>query len=241
MTASNKTTNSTSPSGSETSFTQSSTNTSIPINENFDVLTSQMVTSKINETNEISANKSLEMPIVFTSQNSNISPEIDLDRRSLICVANRINNIDSSSDVYPTTEFVASTEPEGDQNSAIYLTKAVTLDNSATALKIFFSAHKQNTSEIKLMYRILKTSDSHDFDELGYHYLNSDGSPDDTVPNSLVKDDFQEYVYTAGVNNDGVGTPLDDFIQFQIKIVMQGTDAVNPPRIKDLRAIALAT
>ena len=241
MSASIKTTNSTSPSGSETSFTQSSTNLSIPINENFDVLTSQMVTSTINETNEISANKSLEMPIVFTSQNSNISPVIDLDRRSLICVANRINNIDSSSDVYPTTEFVASTEPEGDQNSAIYLTKAVTLDNSATALKIFFSAHKQNTSDIKLMYRILKTSDSHDFDELGYHYFNSDGSPDDTVPNSLVKDDFQEYVYTAGVNNDGVGTPLDDFIQFQIKIVMQGTDAVKPPRIKDLRAIALAT
>ncbi len=241
MSASIKSTNSTSPSGSETSFGQSSTNTSIPINENFDMLTSQMVTSTINETNEISGNKSLEMPIVFTSQNSNISPVIDLDRRSLICVANRINNIDSSSDVYPTTEFVASTEPEGDQNSAIYLTKAVTLDNSATALKVFFSAHKQNTSEIKLMYRILKTSDSHDFDELGYHYFNTDGTPDDTVPNSLVKDDFQEYVYTAGVDNDGVGTPLDDFIQFQIKIVMQGTDAVKPPRIKDLRAIALAT
>ncbi len=241
LSASIKTTNSTSPSGSETSFTQSSTNTTIPLNENFNMLTSQMVCSKINETNEISGNKSLEMPIVFTSQNSNISPVIDLDRRSLICVGNRINNIDSSSDVYPTTEFVASTEPDGDQNAAIYLTKAVTLENSATAIKVIFNAHKQNTSEIKLMYRILKTSDSADFDELGYEYFNSDGTPDDTVVNSLDRKDFQEYIYTAGVDNDGVGTPLDDFIQFQIKIVMQGTDAVNPPRIKDLRAIALAT
>ena len=60
-------------------------------------------------------------------------------------------------------------------------------------------------------------------------------------PNSLVKTDFQEYVYTAGVNDDGVGLPLDEFIQFQIKIVMQGTDAAKPVRIKDLRAIALAT
>ena len=33
------------------------------------------------------------------------------------------------------------------------------------------------------------------------------------------------------------GTPLDDFIQFQIKIIMQGTNAVKPPRIKDLRVI----
>ena len=71
--------------------------------------------------------------------------------------------------------------------------------------------------------------------------FNTDGSPDNTVPNSLVKEDFQEYVYTAGVNDDGVGLPLDEFIQFQIKIIMQGTDAAKPVRIKDLRAIALAT
>ena len=30
-------------------------------------------------------------------------------------IANRINNIDSSSDVFPTTDFNASTEPDGDQ------------------------------------------------------------------------------------------------------------------------------
>ena len=72
------------------------------------------------------------MPITFTSQNSNVSPVIDLDRRSFIAIANRLNNIDSSSDVFPTTDFVASTEPDGDQNSAIYLTKAVTLEQSAT-------------------------------------------------------------------------------------------------------------
>jgi hypothetical protein len=177
----------------------------------------------------------------FTSQNSNVSPVIDLDRRSFIAVANRVNNIDSSSDVFPTTDFVASTEPDGDQNSAIYLTKAITLEQSATAIRVVFSAHKQNTAEIKVLFKTLKTSDSADFDELGYEFFNTDGSPDNTVPNSLVKTDFQEYVYTAGVNDDGIGTPLDDFIQFQIKIVMQGTDATKPVRIKDFRAIALST
>ena len=241
MTATIKTTNATSPSGSETSFGQSTSNTTIPLNENFDMTVSSMIASSINETNEISGSKSLEMPITFTSQNSNVSPVIDLDRRSFIAVANRLNNIDSSSDVFPTTDFVASTEPDGDQNSAIYLTKAVTLEQSATAIRVVFSAHKQNTSEIKVLFKTLKTSDSADFDELGYEFFNTDGSPDNTVPNSLVKTDFQEYVFTAGVNDDGVGEPLDDFIQFQIKIVMQGTDATKPVRIKDFRAIALST
>ena len=241
MTATIKTTNATSPAGTETSFGQSTSNTTIPLNENFDVSKSSMVASSINETNEMSGSKSLEMPIVMTSQNSNLSPVIDLDRRSFIAVGNRINNVDSSSDVFPTTDFVASTEPDGDQNAAIYLTKAVTLEQSATAIRVVFSAHKQNTSEIKLMFKTLGTSDSSDFDDIGYEFFNTDGSPDNTVPNSLVKSDFQEYVYTAGVTDDGIGVPLDEFIQFQIKIVMQGTDASKPVRIKDLRAIALAT
>ena len=37
--------------------------------------------------------------------------------------------------------------------------------------------------------------------------------------------DFQEYVVYAGVTDDGIGDPLPEFSQFQIKIVMQGTDA----------------
>ena len=241
MSATIKTTNGTSPDGTETSFGQSSTNTTIPINENFDLNKTNIIASTVNETNEIAGSKSLEIPILFTSQNSNLSPVIDLDRRSFIAISNRINNIDSSSDVFPTTDFVASTEPDGDQNAAIYLTKAVTLEQSATAIRLVFSAHKQNTSEIKVMFKTLRTSDSSDFDDLGFEFFNTDGSPDSTVPNSLVKEDFQEYVFTAGVKDDGIGTSLDDFIQFQIKIIMQGTDASKPVRIKDLRAIALST
>ena len=42
-----------------------------------------------------------------------------------------------------------------------------------------------------------------------------------------------EYEYTQ---ND-----LEEFISFAIKIRMQGINSSEPPRIKDLRAIALAT
>ena len=64
----------------------------------------------------------------------------------------------------------------------------------------------------------------------------------DTVTNpSLGREDFQEYLSTAGVTDDGLGDALDPFIAFAIKIVMQSTNSAEPPRLKDFRAMALAT
>jgi len=54
-------------------------------------------------------------------------------------------------------------------------------------------------------------------------------------------DDFKEYKYTAGKKSDGSGTDLDEFIAFAVKIVIQGSNSAEAPRIKDLRCIALAT
>ena len=76
---------------------------------------------------------------------------------------------------------------------------------------------------------------------MGFTYFNNDGSPDATVAASASINDFQEYEYTAGLNDDGFGTPLQEFISFQIKIIMQGTNCAEPPRIKDFRALALVT
>ena len=82
---------------------------------------------------------------------------IDFDRLSVIAVGNRMNNVDSSSDVFPTTDFVASTEPEGDQNAFIYITKKVPLENPATALKVFFAGHRHSSAEIKVLFKILRS------------------------------------------------------------------------------------
>ena len=56
---------------------------------------------------------------------------------------------------------------------------------------------------------------------------------DTPVNESTTIDDFIEYEYTQ---ND-----LEEFISFAIKIRMQGINSSEPPRLKDLRAIALAT
>ena len=127
------------------------------------------------------------------------------------------------------------------KSGTFYLTKQVALENPATALKVLFASHRPSTSEIKVMFKTLRTDDASDFDDLGYKFFNTTGIDDDSVPASADEDDFKEYVYTAGVTDDGIGDPLDEFVGFQIKIVMQGTNCAEPPRIKDLRTIALVT
>ncbi len=243
ITATLRNTTGTSPSGTETSFTTTTVGNAvaIPFNENHRFETTNLIASDINETNELAGSKSLFMPLKLGSTNINISPVIDLDRSSIICVGNRLNNIDSSSDVYPTTDYNASTAAEGDQNAFIYITKKVALENSATALKVIFSGHKPQSADIKVLYKLLRTDDASNFDELGYEYFNTDGSPDATVGSSLDDEDYQEYKFTAGVTDDGIGTPLPEFVQFAIKIVGQGTNAARSPRVRDLRCIALAT
>ena len=91
------------------------------------------------------------------------------------------------------------------------------------------------------MYKILRTDDASNFDDLGWTYFNTTGADDAGTSASLTRGNFKEYKYTAGVTDDGIGTALDEFIQFSIKIVFQGTNSSEVPIIRDLRCIALAT
>jgi hypothetical protein len=241
ITAAIKTVSGTSPNGTETSFVLDTAKTSIPIGENFDFDTTRIVCSEKNEELELSSAKSLQTFWTLATTDENVSPIIDTDRLSVVHIANRFNDITSSSDVFPTTDYNASTAPDGDQNTAIYITKRVALENPATSIRMFFAGHRRNSGTIKVLFKTLGNDDASDFDDIGYTFFNTDGSTDVTTPVSLDVDDFRDYVYTAGVTDDGIGVPLPEFNTFAIKIVMQGTNAAEPPRIRDLRIIALAT
>ena len=235
-------TSGTSPSGTETSFSKiDKDEISLLLNEPSDLDRTNIIASDVNEELEMSSRKSLEVKFSLTSNATNLSPVIDLEDASVVLTANDINSVDSSADVYPTTDFVDSTESSGDQNACIYITKKVALENPATSLRVNFAANKLASADIKVLFKILRSDDSFDFDELGYEFFNTTGSPDTTVNASLRTSDFQEYSYTAGIKDDGVGASLGEFSQFAIKIVMQSTNAAQPPRIRDLRVIALAT
>ena len=227
----------TSPSGSQSSYSTAALTTqnaeTITLGQNFFFDNPKLIASQINETNELQGSKSMFLDLNMTSTKENLSPIVDLDKKSIVAFSNRLNNIDSSSDVFPTTSFVGATEPEGDSNEAIYCTKRVTLETPATALKLLHTAVRFSGAEIQVMYKILRSDDASDFDEIGWRFFNTSGGPDTVANESTTSDDFIEYEYSA---ND-----LEEFIAFAIKIRMQGINSAEPPRIKDLRAIALAT
>ena len=240
-------TSGTSPSGSETPFTKSTTRRALPLQDNYYWDTTNLVASGINETNEMSGTKSLSVPLTLSSDLNALSPVIDTQRMSMYAVANQINSIDSSSDVYPTSIYRAMTEPEGDNHSAIYLTKKINLETPATSLRVLFDAARESDADIKVLFKTLRVDDAFDFDEMSFTFFNDDGTvagsggPDVTTRPSERKNEFLEHEYTAGVTDDGIGSPLEEFIAFQIKIVMRTTNQSLPPLIKQLRVLALAT
>ena len=236
----------TSPSGSQTSYLNTRNDETIspiefPLNDNYEFDKPYIVASAINEANELQSRKSLEIRLKMTTNTPSLSPVIDLGRSGMVAVANRINNIDSSSDVFPTTDFVGSLANEGDENAAIYLTKQVNLETLATGLKVIAGVHRPANAEVKLMFKLLRADETTDFDDIGFEYFNTDGSPDVTIAPATTRTSFTEHTYTAGIPDDGFGDPLDEFTAFQIKIIMQSTNCAAPPRLRSLRILALAT
>ena len=237
----------TSPSGSETSFTKSSTSRIVSLDDNYYWDETKLVASGINETNEMAGAKSLSIPLTMSSDIDALSPALDLQRASMVAVANQVNQIDSSSDVYPTSIYKSMTQPDGDNHSAIYLTKKIDLENPATSLRVILDAVRSPESSIKILFKTLRVDDEFDFAEMGFKFFNDDGTvsgsglPDVTTRPSESRREYLEHEYTAGVTDDGIGSPLEEFISFQIKIVMRTTNQALPPLLRQLRVLALAT
>jgi hypothetical protein len=219
----------------------------VPINEDHYFDAPQIICSPINETNELAGNKSFRLSLAMDTEKENISPVIDSQRMLAACISSRINSINSSADVNTTfTNYNPMTSATGDNNSAIYITKKISLQNSATALKVYFDAVNMSDSNIKVLYKIQRLDDAAPFEDLSWTYFtgssgSADGLPESAVPTSKGRNDFKEYQYFDGRKANGTGTSLNEFNAFAVKIVMQSTNSSLVPKIKDFRAIALAT
>jgi hypothetical protein len=206
-----------------------------------------MIASRVNEDAYLSslpANKSITMEMVMTSNNRNISPVIDLDRVSLIMTTNRLN--------YPIFDWATNElirRNGTDPCISTYVSKVINLESPATTLKVLLAAVCPSTSDIRLMYKIQRVGSTSPFDSEvfrlfpGYGNINSEGIIQEIEKSNGLPDvkptstgsrtvNYQDYAYSAN--------PLPPFSKFQIKIDMVGTNQANPPKIKDLRVIALA-
>ena len=162
----------------------------VPLYQNYLFSAPQVVCSQINETNELSGNKSLRLDTILSSTNDALSPIVDVGKGQLgvICIANRITKIDSSSDVgtitTSTSTFKDSKQPKGDNNVSIYMTKEISLKQEATAIKTIFDASVQSEAALEVYYKIAQSNSETPFEEIEWVPFNTTGVPDVTTPAS---------------------------------------------------------
>lgn len=208
----------------------------------------RLIASKINETNRLQTlpgNKSFTFALNLSSANENVSPCVDLDRVGMIFVSNRVNN--------PITDYIndyrASTLSE-DPSTFVYASSAISLQIPASSLRLIISSYVNEKSDIRAFYAIMKDVNEEPiyYPFPGYNNLTtfnqvvdesqSSGLPDIRVLKSsnygyLSEElDFREYEFS--VNN------LTNFRYFSIKLIGTSSDQAHPPRVRDLRCIALA-
>ena len=216
--------------GSESEFSLTANSNKIAVvgKDNIHFTSPQMVASEINETNEMSSQKSFWTIVTLGTTNTKLTPVLDTQRMSIFTITNRLNQpVDGT-----TPDFVADTASTGTSTAAVYCTKSIVLENSSTSLDVRLSSNVRSSSSVKVFYRVLGSEDDTTIDKINWIPFNTDGTEDTTV--SPAEDDvtFKEYKYSVG--------SLKDFTTFQIKITMTGSISSYPPKIKDMRAIALA-
>ena len=172
--------------------------------------------------------KSLNLNISLDSTSDNLSPVVDTTRLSAHLIRNHLYNPISGT----TPDFVADTAKSGGSSSAKYVTKPIQLTNDSTALDIRLSAYVPSTSEIEMYFRTTAADDARSIKELVWTPFNDDGSPDTAVTPTDDNVTFKEHKYSV--------SDLPSFTSFQLKIVLKGSVSSYPPRVKDLRGIALA-
>ena len=169
--------------------------------------------------------KKLTPVIDFTTSGTTLTMAIAPADKSKI-VAKISNKVDYEDD----------TAISGLSSAGAYMTRPVSLANPSTAIDIRVGASVRSTSTIKFLYRLSGGEETRRLNDIPWTYFNTDGSPDTSITPSVgdtvLDDDFKEYQFSA--------SSLPEFTSFQVKCVMNGLISSYPPRLKDLRAIALA-
>ncbi|MAC91177.1 MAG: hypothetical protein CMO99_01285 [Woeseiaceae bacterium] len=210
--------------------------------------TPRAIFSKVNEDlklTNVPGNKSMTLRLFLNTIDTRVSPVIDSQRMNTILSTNRINNPISNYITDPRVNSI-----DSDPSAFQYISRELSLENSATSLKIDLNAYINTFSDIRAFYCIGNEPTSTPIFTAfpGFSNLKSngniinlkdnDGHPDVEIQKTNVLDfdsnslEYKEYTFT--MDN------LEPFRYYRIKLVMSSTNQIYVPRVKDLRVIALA-
>jgi hypothetical protein len=208
----------------------------------------RIIASKQNELTYLSnmpGNKSFTLEMTMNTSDENISPVIDLDRVGMIFISNRVNKPIQNY----AQDFRVSTLSD-DPSAFVYATNPITLEVPGSSIKVLLTAHINSSSDLRALYAIMDDAS----EEPVYYPFpgfsnkiksgqvinleDSDGTPDDRVAyaeatgflsNELI---YKDYEFT--IDN------LPNFKYFSVKLIGSSSNQAYPPRLRDLRIIALA-
>lgn len=213
-------------------YVQDSKYSIIPNFKNFYLEKPHAIFSLWNERNYNSGRKSARVQCTLTTTDTRVSPVIDLQRAGLVCVGNLIDKQASSATngFNVPIKFVEETSPNFGTSLAKHITSPVTLEETATGIKILVAANRPPEADFDVYYRVADADAI--LAEQNWVLATSENSP----PPDTNKNSFREYRYLVG----GLNGALDPFLKLQVKIVMHSTNQAKVPVFRDLRVIALA-
>jgi len=242
-----RTVSGTSASGSEASFVNQGFE-DIDLNSSNYLTSPRVISSKVNESSKLTtlpSNKSFTLNLNLSTTNTYISPVVDLDRLGLVLTSNRVNK--------PVEDYVTDDRVStliDDPSAFVYATNPISLENPASSIKAFLTCYVNIYNDIRVFYAITNNPQ----EELiyypfpGYSNLdankkiinisNSNGLPDSFLSKTDVIGFDSNILPYKDVEFTINGLP--SFRYFSIKIIATSTNQTYPPRLKDLRVIALA-
>jgi hypothetical protein len=227
----------------------------ININGDTDLNSSRFIFSHSQEASTLSSNSAV-IKYELDCRNIAASPAIDLKRIALVITNNLIS---SNAEIGSSEDFVSG----GGISKSRYITRTVALADGQDAedLRVYLSAYKPVGSDVHVYYKILNAEDSDAFGDSRWIPMVRDTGEGFTAEtrysSSENRDDIFEMTYkTSDFNNtslSGANTTNSNIIEyrnsrkarfigfkyFAVKIVLTNDTSANPPRVRELRAIAL--
>ena len=156
--------------------------------------------------------ETMKFNLSLSTNDSKVSPVIDLQRVSALALENVIDNNDA----------------------AQHITTPVVIDESSVGLKVIFAANRPSFADFEVYVRTATDEDSLVATDDDGNFLTEwvQATIDKELPSDENPSTFRDYEYTIDT---------DQFAAFQVKIVMHSTNSSKSPVIRDLRAIALVT
>lgn len=215
--------------------------TRISPSENYYFKDERAILSRSNEDLLLNGDRSNQVRITLSTASDFVSPVIDLGRTHSIYIDTLINND-------TTNENAAS----GGELYNKYISKTITLADGQDAedLKVFLTAYRPPTTDVKVWAKILHAEDSDTIARREWIELVKSGNGENLFSSLSDMDEFKEFSYDfpaaqkTGPNGEvqytnSQGITFTGYKYYAIKIGLLASNSAVIPRVADLRAIAL--